>query len=232
MKPEFLISTCDRFVVGRYLCGPSVSEMAESIGTANAAEDRTKRALDFACSAMLLVLLSPLFLIVALAIKAEGDGPIFFKQRRAGLGGKVFLIYKFRSMNVVENGAKIAHATKNDQRVTRVGAFIRSTSIDELPQLINVLRSEMSLIGPRPHALAHDSLYRSLLPTYQWRFRARPGLTGLAQVRGLRGEIHTLDDMDKRVAADREYAENWSLLLDLGIALKTIPCLLTDKAAY
>jgi putative colanic acid biosynthesis UDP-glucose lipid carrier transferase len=232
MKPDHLLNSCDRFVIGRHLSGPSVFETRRAIGRANTAEDPVKRAMDFMVAALILFCLVPVLMVVAILIKFDSPGPVLFRQRRSGLGGKVFMICKFRTMQVMENGGKMQHAVRNDPRVTRIGGLLRASSIDELPQLWNIVVGDMSLVGPRPHALAHDSLYRSLLPTYQWRFRARPGLTGLAQVQGLRGEIHTLADMDRRVASDRSYVDNWSLLLDIGILLKTVPCVLGAKGAY
>lgn len=179
-----------------------------------------------------LVLLFWAYALIALAIVLETRGPVLFRQRRTGLNGKVFTIYKFRSMTVTEDGAEILHATKDDARVTRVGAFIRQTSLDELPQLLNVIRGDMSLVGPRPHALAHDAHYGALLPRYGDRFAIKPGLTGLAQVQGHRGEIHQLECMARRVQADAEYAARWSFPSDLAIIARTVPLLLARTNAY
>ena len=185
-----------------------------------------KRAMDILLAGGALLALLPALLMIALAVVLESRGPVLFRQRRTGLDGKVFTILKFRSMTVTEDGDKIAHASKNDKRVTRVGAFIRATSLDELPQLINVLIGDMSLVGPRPHALAHDSHYGALLPRYGDRFAVRPGLTGLAQILGLRGEIHQLSCMARRVDADVEYAAGWTFRDDLLIIWRTVPMIL------
>ncbi|MFC0632769.1 sugar transferase [Brevundimonas balnearis] len=191
-----------------------------------------KRAFDVVVATALLVALFWAYALIAVAIVLESRGPVLFRQRRTGLNGKVFTIYKFRSMTVVEDGDVIAHARKNDQRVTRVGAFIRQTSLDEMPQLLNVILGDMSLVGPRPHALAHDTHYGALLPRYHERFAVRPGLTGLAQVQGHRGEIHQLECMARRVQADAEYAARWSFFGDLAIMARTVPLLLARTNAY
>lgn len=191
-----------------------------------------KRAFDLVVAGSVLVLLFWAYALIALAIVLETRGPVLFRQRRTGLNGKVFTIYKFRSMTVTEDGAEILHATKDDARVTRVGAFIRQTSLDELPQLLNVIRGDMSLVGPRPHALAHDAHYGALLPRYGDRFAVKPGLTGLAQVQGHRGEIHQLECMARRIQADAEYAARWSFPSDLAIIARTIPLLLARTNAY
>ncbi len=191
-----------------------------------------KRTFDAAVAALLLLFILPLMLAVAAAIVADSRGPIFFIQRRTGLNGLPIRVYKFRSMTVTEDGAAIRHASKGDARITKVGAFLRRSSIDELPQLINVLKGEMSLVGPRPHALAHDQYYGALVPAYIHRFRARPGITGLAQVSGFRGEIHSLDGMVGRVEADNRYIDAWSPWLDLKILLKTVVVAPFQDSAY
>jgi putative colanic acid biosynthesis UDP-glucose lipid carrier transferase len=191
-----------------------------------------KRGIDFLVAAVAILLLLPLLAAAAGAIWVESAGPVLFRQRRTGLGGRTFVIFKLRTMYVLEDGQALAHATRGDRRVTRVGAFLRKTSLDELPQLLTVLRGDMSLVGPRPHAVAHDLHYGAQLPEYTRRFRARPGLTGLAQVSGFRGEIHQLDCMARRVAADVDYVERWSLGLDIKIMLKTLPLLVRDPTAY
>jgi putative colanic acid biosynthesis UDP-glucose lipid carrier transferase len=190
-----------------------------------------KRWLDFTFSALLLLLLAPLFVLIAAAIKIESNGPVFFRQQRTGLGGAPFTILKFRSMRLHQD-QQVVQATRRDARITRVGAFIRALSIDELPQLLNVLRGDMSLVGPRPHALAHDARWSLMVPEYRQRFRARPGLTGYAQVRGNRGEVFTTADITARVVDDNTYIEQWSLLLDFRIALNTIPLIFADPNAY
>jgi putative colanic acid biosynthesis UDP-glucose lipid carrier transferase len=191
-----------------------------------------KRAFDLAFAVMLLPVIAPAIAVLALAIWVESGAPILFKQRRTGLGGKSFVIFKLRSMHVVEDGPGLRHATRGDARVTRVGALMRKSSLDELPQIFNVLRGDMSLVGPRPHALGHDRHYSAYLPNYKHRFRARPGLTGLAQVEGLRGEIRDLEAMSKRVASDMAYVERWSFWLDLKILARTLPLVLRGSNAY
>jgi putative colanic acid biosynthesis UDP-glucose lipid carrier transferase len=191
-----------------------------------------KRAFDIVVASAILVLFAWAFALIAIAIVVETRGPILFRQRRTGRHGRVFTIYKFRSMSVTEDGAAIAQATRADSRVTRVGAFIRETSLDELPQLLNVIRGDMSLVGPRPHALAHDLHYATLISRYGDRFSVRPGLTGLAQVLGHRGEIHQLDCMARRVDADADYARRWSFPDDLAIIARTIPLLVARTNAY
>jgi putative colanic acid biosysnthesis UDP-glucose lipid carrier transferase len=191
-----------------------------------------KRGFDMVVALAALLFILPLLAAVALAIWIESGRPIFFKQHRTGYRGRKFVILKMRTMTVLEDGDELRQATRGDVRVTRVGAFLRKSSIDELPQLINVLKGDMSLVGPRPHALAHDHLYGSLMPEYRLRFRARPGLTGLAQVSGLRGEVHDVDGMARRVEADLTYIDRWSPALDVKIMLQTIPLMFHDTKAY
>jgi putative colanic acid biosynthesis UDP-glucose lipid carrier transferase len=191
-----------------------------------------KRMADVWTAGFALLLFLPLFLVVMMAIRMESPGPAIFKQRRTGYRGRVFTIYKFRTMTVTEDSAALRQATKNDARVTALGALLRKLSIDELPQLVNVLKGDMSIVGPRPHALAHDEFYGALIPTYAQRFRARPGLTGYAQVNGFRGEIHDTRAMSDRVAADNSYIDEWSPTLDLAILIKTVPLIFHDPRAY
>jgi putative colanic acid biosynthesis UDP-glucose lipid carrier transferase len=187
---------------------------------------------DFVLSALILLLVSPLLLIIAAAIKLDSAGPVFFKQARNGWSGKTFHIWKFRSMHVHQPDEGIVkQATRNDPRITRVGAFLRKTSLDELPQLINVLRGEMSLVGPRPHAVQHDMEYSQRINSYFARHNIKPGITGLAQVRGFRGETTDIEQMQQRVEADIEYINNWSLWLDFTILLRTLGAL-TGRNAY
>jgi lipopolysaccharide/colanic/teichoic acid biosynthesis glycosyltransferase len=176
---------------------------------------------DAAVAALALFLLAPLLAIVALLIRLDSPGPALFRQTRTGLNGRAFLIYKFRTMQVQENGAVVAQARRGDARLTRLGGLLRSTSLDELPQLINVLRGEMALVGPRPHALAHDRHYGALLSAYHGRFAVRPGITGWAQVNGSRGGTPRLADMQRRVEFDLWYVENRSFALDLRILVAT-----------
>jgi len=192
----------------------------------------TKRLSDFVLATVILLLIAPLLLVVAIAVKLTSPGPIIFKQRRYGLDGEEILVYKFRSMTVTEDGPTIKQAEKGDARVTPLGAFMRRTSIDELPQFINVLQGRMSIVGPRPHAVAHNELYRKLIKGYMVRHKVRPGITGWAQVNGYRGETTTLDKMQGRIDYDLDYLRNWSLRLDLHIILKTIRLVLKDEKAH
>ncbi|PSC03127.1 undecaprenyl-phosphate glucose phosphotransferase [Alsobacter soli] len=195
-------------------------------------EQRQKRCLDCFVAAGGLLVLSPLLLLVALAIRLEGPGPVLFRQHRQGFNGAKFSILKFRSMLVLEDGAVIRQAQRGDPRITRVGAFIRRTSLDELPQLFNVLRGDMSLVGPRPHAVAHDNLYDAMIANYAKRWHVKPGLTGWAQVNGSRGETPTVESMEARVRYDLWYIDNWSLWLDLRILLRTGREVLRSQSAY
>ncbi len=191
-----------------------------------------KRALDAFGALGALVFFAPLLLIIALMVRLDSPGPALFRQKRGGLNGRTFVIYKFRTMRVQEDGVDIKHATKGDARITRFGAFLRRTSLDELPQLLNVLIGDMSIVGPRPHAVAHDELYGALLPEYRDRARAKPGLTGLAQISGLRGDIVDLDTMRRRVDCDLAYIRGWSFMLDAKVIIATAARVLFDKAAY
>lgn len=191
-----------------------------------------KRSLDVALSALLMVVSLPLLAVIGCAVLMESGSPVFFKQRRGGLNGRPFLIVKFRTMRVLEDGASLSQATKDDARVTRLGRLLRRTSLDELPQLWNVFRGDMSLVGPRPHALAHDLKYSTLIPVYTLRQRMKPGITGLAQVGGLRGETATVEAMAGRVDADIHYINNWTLWLDLKILVRTVYVVLFDRNAF
>jgi len=188
-----------------------------------------KRAMDLVIASAALLFLSPILLLVAAAVKLTSRGPVLFRQRRYGLDGEEILVYKFRSMRVCEDGGVVMQAKKGDPRVTRVGAILRKTSIDELPQLFNVLQGKMSLVGPRPHAIAHNELYRKLINGYMIRHKVRPGMTGLAQVNGLRGETETLEKMSERVRYDLEYLRNWSPWLDIKILFWTLGVVLRDQ---
>ncbi|MBB4018918.1 MULTISPECIES: exopolysaccharide biosynthesis polyprenyl glycosylphosphotransferase [Chelatococcus] len=184
--------------------------------------DAAKRIIDIILSTIGLLLLIPLFLVLACVIRWDSRGPIIFRQTRRGRGGRPFEILKFRTMTVLENGATIEQAKPQDPRITRVGRLLRKTSLDELPQLINVLRGEMSLVGPRPHAIAHDEYYGRLIEGYDIRQRVKPGLTGWAQINGSRGPTPELSDMAQRVRLDSWYVENRSLSLDVIIITKTV----------
>lgn len=191
-----------------------------------------KRCTDVVLSSIVLLMALPLFLAIAVAIKATSPGPVFFRQRRYGLNGEEITVYKFRTMRVTEDGAEITQASRNDPRITPAGRFLRKYSLDELPQLINVLQGRMSLVGPRPHAVAHNEMYRKLINGYMVRHKVLPGITGLAQVNGLRGETKSLEQMEARVRCDLEYLRNWSVGLDLQILAKTALRVWNDREAY
>jgi len=191
-----------------------------------------KRAFDLGVAALGLVLLAPFFLLIALAIRLEGPGPALFRQTRYGFNQEPFRIFKFRTMRAVEDGATVKAATRNDPRVTRIGAFLRRSSIDELPQLLNVVAGDMSIVGPRPQAMAHDQLYVERIARYARRHNVKPGITGWAQVNGLRGEIRTNEDIQARVEHDLYYVDHWSLWLDLKIVLATAFGLFGHEKAY
>ena len=191
-----------------------------------------KRVSDIVLASLILVLISPILLIVAIGVKLSSPGPIIFKQRRNGLDGEEIIVYKFRSMRTMDNGPVVKQATKDDPRITKFGAFIRRTSLDELPQFINVLQGRMSIVGPRPHAVAHNEEYRQLIKAYMVRHKVKPGITGWAQVNGLRGETDTIEKMKARVEYDLEYLRNWSLGLDLQIIVRTVRLMLFDRHAY
>jgi putative colanic acid biosynthesis UDP-glucose lipid carrier transferase len=181
-----------------------------------------KRAEDIVLSSIILLLIAVPLVLIAIAIKLTSPGPVLFRQRRYGLDGRPIEVWKFRSMTVQENGAEVRQATRNDARVTPLGSFLRRTSLDELPQFFNVLRGEMSIVGPRPHAVAHNEQYRKQVSGYMLRHKVKPGITGWAQINGWRGETDTLDKMRKRVEFDLEYIEHWSIWLDLKIILLTL----------
>ena len=191
-----------------------------------------KRTMDMAFSLLILLLIAPLMLLIAIGVKLSSRGPVLFKQRRYGLDGQEIVVYKFRSMTVMEDGEQVKQATRNDLRTTRFGDFLRKTSMDELPQFINVLQGRMSVVGPRPHAVSHNEMYRSLIKGYMIRHKVKPGITGWAQVNGLRGETETIEKMKARVDYDLDYLRNWSLFLDLSIILKTMGVLINDDNAY
>jgi len=192
-----------------------------------------KRATDLIFATIGLLMVSPLMLTIALAVRLSSKGPVLFRQRRYGLNGEEILVYKFRSMTTTEDDPEVTPVSRADPRVTSIGRFIRKTSLDELPQLLNVLQGKMSLVGPRPHAVAHNEMYRKLISGYMIRHKVRPGITGLAQVNGLRGETATLERMNERVLYDLEYLRHWSPWLDVKIILKTIGLVLRgSKNAY
>jgi putative colanic acid biosynthesis UDP-glucose lipid carrier transferase len=199
---------------------------------ASPALSRRKRAFDIAVAAAALLVFLPLLLLVGTAIWMESEGPVLFRQQRTGLNGRPFRIYKFRTMRVTEDGDGVRQAVRGDARVTPLGAILRHLSLDELPQLVNVLKGEMSIVGPRPHALAHDADWGERVPGYGGRFRTRPGLTGEAQVAGHRGEVTCDEGILLRVAADNAYIDRWSFAGDLRLVARTIPLLLGDARAF
>lgn len=171
-------------------------------------------------------------LVCAVLVKLSSPGPVFFRQRRYGLDGREILVWKFRSMRTCDNGPVVAQATKQDPRITPIGSILRRTSLDELPQLFNVLDGSMSLVGPRPHASAHNEHYRKLIRGYMLRHKVKPGITGLAQVEGYRGETETLEKMQKRIDCDHRYIQSWSIWLDLKILLRTVFVVFKQENAY
>ncbi len=191
-----------------------------------------KRGFDVALAATALLALAPLLAGIALAVRIDSPGPVLFRQRRYGMGGREITVYKFRSMRVLEDDAQIVQVRRGDARVTRVGRFLRRWSLDELPQFVNVLQGRMSVVGPRPHAVAHNEFYRRQITGYMLRHKAKPGITGWAQVNGLRGETETLDKMHARIGCDLDYLRHWSLGLDLRIVARTVLVLLRGETAY
>ena len=191
-----------------------------------------KRTMDIVIASGVLLALAPILAVIAAIVKITSPGPVVFRQRRYGLDGREIVVYKFRTMTVTEDGTEVTQAQKNDVRVTSVGRILRRYSLDELPQLVNVVQGRMSLIGPRPHAVAHNEQYRRLIKGYMVRHKVLPGITGLAQVNGCRGETSTLEEMQARIRFDLEYLRHWSVALDLRILFRTALQLLTDKKAY
>jgi putative colanic acid biosynthesis UDP-glucose lipid carrier transferase len=192
----------------------------------------TKRLTDIGLSIVILLLFLPLLLLIAVLVKISSPGPVIFKQRRYGLDGREIAVYKFRTMTVTEDGPEIRQASKSDSRITRIGAILRRASLDELPQLINVLQGRMSLVGPRPHAVAHNEEYRKLIKGYMVRHKVLPGITGLAQVNGCRGETSQLEEMEARVNYDLDYLRHWTPMLDIKIILLTAIKVFRDDKAY
>jgi putative colanic acid biosysnthesis UDP-glucose lipid carrier transferase len=191
-----------------------------------------KRGCDLVLASAILVLTAPLLLAIAVGVKLSSPGPALFRQRRNGLDGEEIVVYKFRSMRTQDDGAQIRQATRNDVRITPFGAFLRRSSLDELPQFINVLQGRMSIVGPRPHAVAHNENYRGLIKAYMVRHKVKPGITGWAQVNGCRGETETVDKMRDRVAYDLAYLRDWSLQMDLRIIARTVKLVFADSNAY
>ncbi|HSV48250.1 MAG TPA: undecaprenyl-phosphate glucose phosphotransferase [Ramlibacter sp.] len=191
-----------------------------------------KRGSDVVLATLILLLLSPLMAAIAVAVKLTSPGPAIFRQRRYGLDGQEIVVYKFRSMTVAQDGPEVPQARRGDPRVTPLGAFLRKSSMDELPQFVNVLQGRMSIVGPRPHAVAHNEFYRPLIKSYMIRHKVKPGITGWAQINGFRGETDSLDKMQGRLRCDLDYLRNWSLQLDLYIIAKTVQLVFKDHAAY
>jgi putative colanic acid biosysnthesis UDP-glucose lipid carrier transferase len=191
-----------------------------------------KRISDLAFGSLAFLLVAAPMAAIAVMIKLTSPGPVFFRQRRYGLDGREILVWKFRTMAVCEDGATAVQATRNDPRVTRLGAVLRKTSLDELPQLFNVLEGSMSLVGPRPHAKAQNEEFRAQIGGYMLRHKVKPGITGLAQVNGWRGETDVPEKMEKRIEFDHRYIREWSLWLDMQIMMKTVFVVLSGKNAY
>jgi putative colanic acid biosynthesis UDP-glucose lipid carrier transferase len=191
-----------------------------------------KRLLDLGVACAALALIWPVLLVIAVLVKQSSPGPVLFKQRRYGLHGEEILVYKFRSMTACEDGAVVRQATREDSRITPIGRFLRRTSLDELPQILNVLEGKMSIVGPRPHAVAHNEEYRKLISGYMIRHKVRPGITGWAQIHGLRGETSTVERMRARIEFDLHYLKNWSLWLDVRIIARTVFTVFNDGNAY
>lgn len=192
----------------------------------------SKRAFDVVVSAFALLAVAPIIAVAAVAIRAESKGPIFFVQRRGGFAGRTFCIYKLRTMRTTDDGSAVTQASREDTRITRIGKLLRKTSIDELPQIFNVLRGDMSLVGPRPHAVAHDRDHVRIDPHYSLRWRARPGLTGWAQINGCRGPLPTADHVRRRTRYDLEYISKWSLALDMKVLVRTVRLIWGDSTAF
>lgn len=197
-----------------------------------AATSRRKRAFDIAVASLALLAFLPLLVLIGTAVWMESKGPILFRQQRTGLHGRTFRVYKFRTMTVTEDGDGVRQAVRGDSRVTPLGGLLRRLSLDELPQLLNVLKGEMSIVGPRPHALSHDVQWSRRVPGYADRFRARPGLTGEAQVLGFRGEVANDEGLIQRINADNAYIDGWSFRRDLALVARTIPLLFGDDQAF
>jgi putative colanic acid biosynthesis UDP-glucose lipid carrier transferase len=192
----------------------------------------TKRLTDIVLALCGLLVTLPVFIVVAILVRLSSPGPVIFRQRRYGLDGREIIVYKFRTMTVTEDGLSVRQASRTDSRVTPIGGVLRRLSLDELPQLINVLQGRMSLVGPRPHAVAHNEQYRKLIKGYMVRHKVLPGITGLAQVNGCRGETSKLEDMEARIQYDLDYLRRWSPMLDIKILAQTFLRIFGDRKAY
>jgi exopolysaccharide biosynthesis polyprenyl glycosylphosphotransferase len=191
-----------------------------------------KRAFDLSVSSLLLILSAPLLLFIAALIKLDSKGPVIFRQRRNGFNQREFRVFKFRTMSTLDDGPVIRQATRNDQRITSIGKILRATNVDELPQLLNVILGDMSLVGPRPHAVAHNNIYEERIRLYARRHNVKPGITGWAQVHGFRGETDSIQKMRDRVEHDLHYIDHWSLMLDIKILFMTLFSLRSYRNAY
>jgi Undecaprenyl-phosphate glucose phosphotransferase len=229
LLPDKQIRTLTNYASSGY---QRISSLEIQRAPLSSTERVAKRAMDVLIGGAALLLFLPVFLLTAIAIKLDGEGPIFFLQNRKGFNGRQFVMFKFRTMTVQENGDSVTQVTRNDPRVTKIGKLLRAASIDELPQLVNVIRGDMSLIGPRPHALAHDNYFEKLLQDYAFRHHVKPGITGWAQVNGLRGATPSVDQIVQRVRMDLWYINNWSLWLDVQILIKTFFEVLRKRNAY
>ena len=229
MVPNFLLNNLMHGNVGRVGSLDTISVFESPL---SGAKDFYKRSFDIVFSSCALIGLAPVFLAIAIAIKWNSKGPVLFRQDRYGLDGKRIGVYKFRSMNVMDNDTVVKQATKNDSRITTVGAFLRKTSLDELPQFFNVLVGDMSVVGPRPHAVAHNEEYRKRVDYYMLRHKVRPGITGWAQINGWRGETDTIEKMEKRVEYDLDYIRHWSIWFDIKIIFLTFFKGFVNKNAY
>jgi len=187
---------------------------------------------DIVLSILAIAITALPMVIIAILIKLESKGPVIFKQKRYGIDGNEIVVWKFRTMNVMENSDVVVQAKKGDPRVTKIGHFLRKSSLDELPQFFNVLQGRMSIVGPRPHAVAHNEKYRKIIDTYMWRCKVKPGITGWAQINGWRGETSNTEQMRKRVEFDLEYLQRWSLWFDIKIIYKTAMKEFTNKNVY
>ncbi len=229
MVPDFLLSSLMHGNIGTLGNMDTISVFESPV---SGSQEFYKRTFDILFSLTVLIVLLPLFLVIGILIKATSKGPVFFRQDRYGLDGQSIGVYKFRSMRVMENAAKVTQATKNDPRITPIGGFLRRTSLDELPQFINVLKGDMSVVGPRPHAVAHNEEYRKKVDYYMLRHKVKPGITGWAQINGWRGETDTVEKMEKRIEYDLQYIRNWTLWWDIKIVFLTVFKGFINKNAY
>lgn len=235
-------TTCNVYIIPNFFIYNLLNARWQTVGSVQTlsvfdtpfqgANDVLKRVEDIVVSSMILCLIAIPMVFIAIAVKVTSKGPAIFKQNRYGLDGREIKVYKFRSMTTQDNGGEVKQATKNDARITPWGAFMRRTSLDELPQFINVLQGRMSIVGPRPHAVAHNEEYRKLIEGYMLRHKVKPGITGWAQINGFRGETETVNKMVKRVEYDLDYIHRWSVWFDLKIILKTVFKGFVDKNAY